>query len=85
LSRKGIKSHLVFDGQERLDYFDANPDYFQLIFMDNIMTKLHGAETCVILRERGYQGIIIGITGHPISHNKSMKRFCCLSPARYLS
>jgi len=63
LVKIGIHSHMLVDGKECLDSFDLNPHYFQLVFMDNMMPRMNGTEAAECLRKRGYNGIIIGLTG----------------------
>jgi CheY-like chemotaxis protein len=55
------------DGQECLRLFDdnrLNEDHpFDAILMDRSMPGMDGAQAAVELRQRGYRGCIIGITG----------------------
>lgn len=63
LKRKGITSHQANDGLLCLEYVDKNPNYFDVIFMDNMMPNMIGTEAIATLRQRNYEGIIIGLTG----------------------
>ena len=40
LQRKGYICHLVQNGQEALAAVNANPDIFDIIFLENIMTVM---------------------------------------------
>ena len=63
LKKKGVKSHEVDDGVQCLECVDKSPDYFDLIFMDNMMPHMIGSEATKHIRKRQYNGIIIGLTG----------------------
>lgn len=56
------------DGQVCLEvykrYFKENLIPYDVIMMDFIMPKLSGPETVKILREMGYKGLIVGVTGN---------------------
>jgi CheY-like chemotaxis protein len=58
------------DGSEAVSMVaQAPPHTFHCIFMDSVMTTLHGPEATNILRnELEYKGIILGLTGnaHPV-------------------
>ena len=60
----------VSDGVEAVEsvkksYEVHNP--YQVIFMDNKMLSMHGPEASKQIRELGYQGFIIGVTGNVLS------------------
>lgn len=37
---------------------------FQMIFMDNIMKEMHGPEAARCMRQNGFTGLIVGVTGN---------------------
>ena len=37
---------------------------FHMVFMDNTMTEMHGPEAAKIMRQRGFLGTILGVTGN---------------------
>eukprot|EP01036_Dinobryon_divergens_P030629 gene30629-39902_t len=37
---------------------------FQMVFMDNTMTEMHGPQAARCMREKGFAGIILGVTGN---------------------
>jgi CheY-like chemotaxis protein len=63
LSKQGIQADLFTDGKDCVDFFEKNPNHYNLIFMDNMMPIMNGTEATKILRSNGFEGIIIGLTG----------------------
>ena len=63
LKREGIGSHQAVDGAQCVELVKQNINYFDLIFMDNMMPTLTGASATKLLRSEGFKGIIIGLTG----------------------
>ena len=60
------------DGQEAVDMVLASQDTdhsIQVVLMDNHMPRMDGPTACKLLRERGYQGVIIGVTGDALSED----------------
>ena len=53
-------------GTEALEAFDAQPDSYDLVFMDNIMPNMSGLEVSQTLRKRKYTNLIIGVTGNSL-------------------
>lgn len=37
---------------------------FNVVFMDNIMSTMHGTEAAQLMRQEGFTGLIIGVTGN---------------------
>ena len=37
---------------------------FHMVFMDNTMTEMHGPEAARCMRQKGFSGIILGVTGN---------------------
>jgi len=68
-ARAGIECDLASDGQDAIDKVAeraarGDPPY-QLILMDNQMPRVGGAEATRTLRQQGFSGQIIGMTGDP--------------------
>jgi len=58
------------NGREALDASRGNSD-LSLVLMDTDMPGLNGYEVCKSLRDEGYNGIIIGMSGnHSIEYKK---------------
>eukprot|EP01036_Dinobryon_divergens_P044123 gene44123-58844_t len=51
------------DGREAVDTDMCNPGVYDIIFMDNLMPNMNGVEATKILRQEGYDRIIVGVTG----------------------
>ena len=65
LHQKRIKTHQASNGAEAVEIFSRyNVNYFDVIWMDIKMPFMDGIGATTILRQRGYQGIIIMITGY---------------------
>ena len=60
-------------GSEALEAFDAQPDSYDLVFMDNIMPDMSGLEVSRTLRKRNYTNLIIGVTGNSL--DRDLKEF----------
>ena len=57
------------DGQEAVDMVLASLDTdhsIQVVLMDNHMPRMDGPTASKLLRERGYTGVIIGVTGNTL-------------------
>merc|ERR1711871_533938 len=63
LKKKEIDSHQAVDGARCVELVEQDINYFDLIFMDNMMPALTGASATKLLRSKGFKGIIIGLTG----------------------
>jgi CheY-like chemotaxis protein len=64
------------DGSDAIQLVKDSRSEFTCIFMDSVMTSVHGPQAAHVLRqELGYQGILIGLTGNAlpadIEHFKS--------------
>ena len=58
------------NGREALEISRGNSD-LSLVLMDTDMPGLNGYEVCKLLRDEGYNGIIIGMSGnHGIEYKK---------------
>lgn len=44
---------------------------FDVVFMDNIMIRMHGPEAATAMRTIGYEGLIVGVTGNVMAHDVS--------------
>ena len=63
----------VDDGHGVLDFIkeSSNKTKTHIIFMDNIMKKMNGPETCKTLRSFGYEGTIVGVSGNVLEEDKA--------------
>ena len=60
------------DGQEAVEMVLANMNSdsnFQVVLMDNHMPRMDGPTACKLLREKGYTGVIIGVTGNALQED----------------
>ena len=64
LLRKGVVSESCDDGLACCEKIRSAPGRYQLILMDNLMPVLNGLDACKILRDEGFQPLIVGITGN---------------------
>lgn len=64
LQQKNIEVYEATNGAEAVDVIrDNNPDYFDVIWIDNKMPLMSGIKAANILRTIGYNNIMIMITG----------------------
>jgi len=63
----------VDDGHGVLNFIkeSSNKTKTHIIFMDNIMKKMNGPETCKMLRSFGYEGTIVGVSGNVLEEDKA--------------
>jgi len=59
-----LKVHEADDGQTALDCMANASEEFDMIFIDNIMTALHGPEAVEKMRQQGFKGLVVGVTGN---------------------
>lgn len=68
LTKKKLDCEMAFDGVNALDMIQQKPDYYNLVFMDNMMPNMTGVECTRELRKRGFSKLILGLTGHNIQY-----------------
>ena len=56
------------DGKEALSKIvdQKGLNYYDIIFLDNLMPNMNGPQTATELRKLGYQHLIIGVTGNAL-------------------
>jgi len=65
LKKKGVVVDMAEDGLACVNTVTSQPlNYYDIIFMDNQMPRMNGLEATKLLREKGYNKIIAGITGN---------------------
>ena len=64
LKQMGHTVEAVHDGQEAIDLFTVCPDYFHLVITDHNMPGVRGLELAGHLRDNGYKGRIVVISGY---------------------
>ena len=70
LSKRGISCDQAENGLEGLKIVDLHPiNYYHLVFMDNLMPVMNGLEATKALRDRGFTGVIIGLTGNAMNED----------------
>ncbi|MDQ1355371.1 MAG: two-component system, sensor histidine kinase and response regulator, partial [Acidobacteriota bacterium] len=63
LTKAGYHVEIVNNGSEAVDTFTANPDHYDMIFMDVQMPEMNGFDACRAIRARGFTEIpIIAMT-----------------------
>lgn len=61
----GMKIKTTLSGFDTLDLIKKG-DKFDIIFMDHMMPKMDGIETVRIMRESGYDGIVVALTANAL-------------------
>jgi two-component system, sensor histidine kinase and response regulator len=65
LQKGGYQVEVADNGKEAVAKYTANPDTFDLIFMDVQMPEMDGYEATRVIRERGFSSVpIIALTAH---------------------
>jgi CheY-like chemotaxis protein len=70
LSRYGHSTQTASDGLEFLSKINCDTDNnvvlynYDVVLMDDNMPNLCGPDACKIARDRGYKGVIFGVTGN---------------------
>ena len=71
LTKAGYQLDVVNNGKEAVEKFTAEPDRYDLIFMDLHMPELDGLEATKVLRNRGYKDIaIIAMTADAMKEDR---------------
>ncbi len=72
LQRKGLRCDRVSDGSQAILLVkERGVDYYDIIFMDNIMSMVCGPDAAQTLRSLGYKNLIIGVTGNAMDSDIS--------------
>jgi CheY-like chemotaxis protein len=64
LTRKGIKTEQADNGLTAVEMVRADLSLFSIVLMDNLMPVMSGLEATRALREAGFGGLILGVTGN---------------------
>ena len=71
LNKAGYQLDVAKNGKEAVEKYTANPDKYNLIFMDINMPEMDGLEATKVLRNRGYKDIpIIAMTADVMQEDK---------------
>jgi CheY-like chemotaxis protein len=71
LTKAGYQLELAANGREAVEKFTAQPEHYDLIFMDVHMPEMDGLEATRILRNRGYSEIaIIAMTADAMKEDR---------------
>jgi len=71
LTKAGYQLELANNGREAVEKYTADPERFDLIFMDVHMPEIDGLEATKVLRNRGYAGIpIIAMTADAMKEDR---------------
>lgn len=66
MQRRGCVAEAVADGQDALDLLLQRRESFDVVLLDKEMPGVDGHETVRRLREAGYTGVVIGVTGNAL-------------------
>ncbi|MGQ9569265.1 MAG: ATP-binding protein [Thermodesulfovibrionales bacterium] len=71
LKKRGCLIEVANNGIEAVEKYSANPEKFDLIFMDIQMPEMDGTEATKVLRDKGFKDIpIIALTAHAIKGDR---------------
>jgi signal transduction histidine kinase/ligand-binding sensor domain-containing protein/CheY-like chemotaxis protein len=75
LTKAGYQVEVANNGQEAVDIYTANPDKFDIIFMDVQMPRMNGKAATRIIRSRGFHDIpIIAMTAQAMKGDEEKCR-----------
>ena len=63
LTKKKLDCEMAVDGINALEMVAVKPNNYNLVFMDTMMPRMTGVECTRELRARGFDKLIIGLTG----------------------
>ena len=66
VGNRGVKVDMVEDGKKALEYMKENMNKINIIFMDNMMPVMTGIESTSCIRNEGFGGLIVGVTGNTL-------------------
>ncbi|PID40951.1 MAG: diguanylate cyclase, partial [Proteobacteria bacterium] len=73
LSKAGYQVSVANNGKEAVETYIADPDSFDLIFMDVQMPEMDGKEATQAIRRQGFDGVpIIAMTAHAMKGDREM-------------
>ena len=64
LKNRNMEVHMVDNGQKAVEFVKESNGKIDIIFMDNFMPVMTGIESADAIREQGYNGLIVGVTGN---------------------
>jgi two-component system sensor histidine kinase/response regulator len=71
LTKAGYQLEMANNGREAVERFTADPERYDLIFMDVHMPEMDGLEATRVLRNRGYSGIpIVAMTADAMKEDR---------------
>jgi len=73
LKKRGFHVTTAEDGAQALEIIKANPNQFDVIFMDNMMPNVSGVEATREMRDFGFENIVMGLTGN--THVSEIQEF----------
>ena len=73
LGKAGYQVEVANNGIEAVEKYSADPDAFDLIFMDIQMPEMDGKEATQTIRQKGFEGVpIIAMTAHAMKGDREM-------------
>ena len=73
LGKAGYQVEVANNGAEAVDIYTADPDTFDLIFMDVQMPEMDGKEATQTIRKKGFHRVpIIAMTAHAMKGDREM-------------
>jgi len=71
LTKAGYNVDIANNGEEAVNLFLAEPDKYDIIFMDIQMPRLNGHDATIMLREKGFMNIpIVAITANVMKDDR---------------